>query len=146
MNKLKLTKRPNHSYFYIKDEILCERYEKFGNALSTQIIKVEGMKDISKCYEEDITNLENNCVACNCGIMLFEPATDKPKRSEDVPEYSVDVCVIDENNINGLAFYDFEDDEWHFHTDTLIDYNETGNETKWRWYYPSVTSKEIINL
>lgn len=26
-----------------------------------------------------------------------------------------------------------------FKTDTLVDYNEEGAETKWKWYYPTAT-------
>lgn len=69
---------------------------------------------------------------------LFNPITDQPKPSEDCPEFSVDVFIIDENDMHGLACYHFEDKKWIFHTDTLVDYDEKGAETKWKWYYPDV--------
>lgn len=59
-----------------------------------------------------------------------------PKISDDDEDFSVDVLIIDENGLNGVACYIYADKKWIFHTDTLVDYNEKGNETKWMWYYP----------
>ena len=53
--------------------------------------------------------------------------------------FSEDVFVVDENGMHGLAFYNFDTETWSFHTDTLVDYNEEGAETKWKWYYPTAT-------
>lgn len=75
---------------------------------------------------------------------MFNPKTDKPHPSKDVKEHSVDVFTIDEDGMHGLAFYDFEDEKWSFHTETMVDYEEPGNETKWNWYYPSVTKKNLV--
>jgi len=53
--------------------------------------------------------------------------------------FSEDVFVVDENGMHGLAFYNFDTETWGFHTDTLVDYNEQGAVTKWKWYYPTAT-------
>lgn len=68
--------------------------------------------------------------------------TELPVSSKDDPNYSVDVFTCDEEGLHGLAYYVFEDKEWHFHTDTLVDYNEKGNETKWKWCYPPFTFEQ----
>jgi hypothetical protein len=57
--------------------------------------------------------------------------------------FSVDVIIIDEFGLLGIAAYDFESSDWIFHTDTLIDYKESGHETKWKWFYSPV-NKEMI--
>ncbi len=51
-------------------------------------------------------------------------------------DFSVDVFILDETGVHGIAFWNFDDEVWRFHTDTLVDYNEKGAETKWKWYYP----------
>lgn len=71
-------------------------------------------------------------------IVCYNPDV-LPKRSEDAPEFSVIVGIIDEHGLDGLGYYCFDDKEWAFHTDTLVDYNEPENETKWKWYYIPVT-------
>uniref|UniRef100_UPI003217F1ED hypothetical protein n=1 Tax=uncultured Draconibacterium sp. TaxID=1573823 RepID=UPI003217F1ED len=76
-------------------------------------------------------------------IRLFDPKINKPRPSEDDITFSEDVCIIDENNLHGVACFNFEDMEWMFHTDTLVDYNEEGAETKWRWYYPPLKDTDI---
>lgn len=54
-----------------------------------------------------------------------------PVRVEN-ENHSVDVITIDEFNMMNIAFYDFVDKKWHFHTDTLIkDYE---NED-FKWIY-----------
>lgn len=76
---------------------------------------------------------------------LFDPKVQQPIPSKDCPEFSVDVFIIDEKEMHGLACYHFEDKKWIFHTDTLVDYDEKGAETQWRWYYPDVQwSEEAI--
>jgi len=67
---------------------------------------------------------------------FFDPEKRKPNPSIDDISFSEDVCIIDEDGVNGLAYYDFELCQWTFHTDTLVDYSEVGNPTKWWWYYP----------
>jgi len=74
----------------------------------------------------------------NPSVKLFDPAKNKPNPSPDDITMSVDVCIIDEDGVNGLAWYCFEDEKWKFHTDTLVDYDEPDAETKWLWYYPVV--------
>lgn len=65
----------------------------------------------------------------------FYDHTKTPKISED-RDFSEDVFIIDEDGVHGLAYYCFRDSKWYFHTDTLVDYFEEDNETKWKWYYP----------
>jgi len=71
---------------------------------------------------------------------IFNDPTDIPLASKCDSTVTVDVFIIDERGMHGLAFYDLQDKEWRFHTDTVVDYNEKGNETKWKWYYPQITS------
>lgn len=77
-------------------------------------------------------------VKTKSGVKLFDPNKNKPNPSPDDITMSVDVCIIDEDGVNGLAWYCFEESKWKFHTDTLVDYDEPGAETKWLWYYPVV--------
>lgn len=67
-----------------------------------------------------------------------------PAVSEEDCSHSVDVFILDEEGMHGLAFYSFEDKRWIFHTDTLVDYNEPGNEMKWKWYYPPFGLAEVF--
>ncbi len=74
---------------------------------------------------------------------FFNPKFNKPKPSPDDVTFSVDVLIIDENELHGVACYSFEDEKWIFHTDTLVDYDEVGHETQWRWYYPTFTKEDV---
>jgi len=65
----------------------------------------------------------------------FHNPTEYPTRVEG-EDFSVDVFILDETGVHGIAFWSFDDEVWRFHTDTLVDYNEKGAETKWKWYYP----------
>lgn len=67
----------------------------------------------------------------------------KPIPAPDDPLNSVDVFIMDEDGMHGLAYYSFEDKKWCFHTDTLVDYNEPGSETKWVWYYPPYNKEDV---
>lgn len=82
--------------------------------------------------------------SCKGGVItrFFNPKTDIPKVSTDDPNFSVDVFIIDDEGMHGLAFYSFKDQKWSFDTDTLVDYDEVGNETEWRWYYPLFTKED----
>ena len=66
--------------------------------------------------------------------MFYDPS-EYPTRVEG-EDFSVDVFILDETGVHGIAFWNFDDEVWRFHTDTLVDYNEKGAETKWKWYYP----------
>lgn len=81
-------------------------------------------------------------IEINPKVNVFDPNS-KPIESEDDKMLSVDVCCIDEEGLHNLGYYNFEENKWKFHTDTLVDYFEKGNETKWWWYYPVVTKKVI---
>lgn len=76
-------------------------------------------------------------------ILLFDPKTNKPKLNKDEPAFSEDICIIDENGVNGIAFFSFVEKKWVFYIDTLIDYNTEAAGIKWRWYYPPVCSKDV---
>lgn len=86
---------------------------------------------------------EQPCTLHNVVVRLFDPKKNKPRPSKDDITFSEDVCIIDENNVQGVAYFCFESMQWRFHTDTLVDYDEPGNETKWMWYYPPVDAKMI---
>lgn len=83
------------------------------------------------------------CTIHSVVVRLFDPKKNKPNPSKDDITFSEDVCIIDENNVQGVAYFCFESMQWRFHTDTLVDYDEPGNETKWMWYYPPVDAKMI---
>lgn len=68
------------------------------------------------------------------GAVFYDPS-EYPTRVEG-EDFSVDVFILDETGVHGIAFWNFDDEVWRFHTDTLVDYNEKGAETKWKWYYP----------
>ena len=70
-------------------------------------------------------------------ISYYNPKKTQPRLNPEGDNISVDVFVIDEHGLHGIAFFCYESNEWLFHTDTLIDYNEEGNNTKWLWYYPT---------
>lgn len=80
----------------------------------------------------------------NVKVRLFDPKRNKPYVSSDDPTFSKDVFIIDEDGVHGLAYFCFESDKWRFHTDTLVDYDEEGAETKWMWYYPVVNVDNIV--
>ena len=71
-------------------------------------------------------------------IVLNDP-TAIPERSEDDRNYSNDVFIIDQDGMIGVAFYNFVIMKWLFHTDTLVDYSEFGNETQWKWFYSPIS-------
>lgn len=96
------------------------------------------MKKSNKHVEKEL------CAIHNVVVRLFDPNKYKPRPSEDDPTFSEDVCIIDENNVQGVACYVYEDERWMFHTDTLVDYDEVGAETKWLWYYPVVSAKNVF--
>lgn len=68
------------------------------------------------------------------GVGFHDPS-EYPTRVEG-EDFSVDVFILDETGVHGIAFWNFDDEVWRFHTDTLVDYNEPNAETKWKWYYP----------
>ncbi|MFZ4413620.1 MAG: hypothetical protein ACOYOV_11090 [Bacteroidales bacterium] len=84
--------------------------------------------DIIDCDKKDIPK----------STSIFHDPTEIPLVSKCDSTVTVDVFIIDESGMHGLAFYDLQDKEWRFHTDTVVDYNEKGNETKWKWYYPQI--------
>lgn len=77
------------------------------------------------------------------GEPRFYNPTEHPTRVEG-EDFSVDVFILDEDCVHGIAFWNFDDEVWRFHTDTLVDYNEKGAETKWKWYYPPFELSEVF--
>ena len=74
----------------------------------------------------------------------FHDPFEHPIRVEG-EEFSVDVFILDETGVHGIAFWNFDDKVWRFHTDTLVDYNEPNAETKWKWYYPPYDLDQVFN-
>ncbi len=92
------------------------------------------------------TDTDNIKLPVPSQVVFYNP-DQFPKKSEDYDKdapYSDDVMIIDENGIHGIGFYDFESLKWCFHTDTLVDYDEPGHETKWKWYYPIFEIKDVF--
>lgn len=87
--------------------------------------------------------IEQPIIAQGNKIQLFDPKTNKPKSNKEEPEFSEDICIIDENGVNGIAFFSFKEKKWIFYIDTLIDYNSEGAGIKWKWYYPPLNSNDI---
>ncbi len=73
----------------------------------------------------------------------FYSPNEIPRLSSN-PEFSVDVFIIDENGLHGIACYDYLEDRWLFHTDTLEDYLKQGVQIKWKWYYPPYSIRDIV--
>lgn len=69
-------------------------------------------------------------------IQLFNGFKNKPRLSSEDPRFSEDVYILDEDNLIGSGCYNFEEEKWYFHTDTLVDYFEEGDTTKFWWFYP----------
>ena len=89
---------------------------------------------------------EKDLRVCEVIPRFFDPERNKPLPSKNDITFSDDVFIIDEDGMHGLAYYSFEDCQWKFHTDTLVDYNEVGHETKWKWYYPMFTVKDAFKM
>lgn len=73
------------------------------------------------------------------GILCYDPAKSKPRKDIDVPYHSVDVYIVDEDGLHGIAYYNFDLKRWDFVTDTLTDYDEI----RWLWYYSPIDVKNI---
>jgi hypothetical protein len=89
------------------------------------------------------TNPKQQDIIHDIMLQLYDPNIDKPKRGEEEPAFSEDICIIDENGLHGVACFSFELDLWVFHYDTLVDYREKDKTTKWKWYYPPISNKDI---
>lgn len=96
------------------------------------------------CESKADSTSEKDLRVCEVIPRFFDPERNKPLPSKNDITFSDDVFIIDEDGMHGLAYYSFEDCQWKFHTDTLVDYNEVGHETKWKWYYPTVTVKDAF--
>lgn len=70
-------------------------------------------------------------------VHLFDPSKYIPEPSQDDIIFSEDVLTIDENNLQGVAYYCFNSNRWRSHTDTLCN----PEEIKWMWYYPPINAK-----
>ena len=126
--------------------LLCDNIEHY------QGILLRYPEDYSSALKEDVKGVINAIQSHRTeflkmfeGIRLYDPELNKPNPSKDDVTFSVDVFIIDENKLHGLGYYHFKDCKWYFHTDTLVDYNEAGAETKWKWYYPVVEWNDSID-
>ena len=97
-----------------------------------------------QCDGKADSTSEKDLRVCEVIPRFFDPERNKPLPSKNDITFSDDVFIIDEDGMHGLAYYSFEDCQWKFHTDTLVDYNEIGHETKWKWYYPTFTVKDAF--
>lgn len=59
-----------------------------------------------------------------------------PVKSKDDKFMSVDVVCMFEDEMLNIGFFDFEDMEWSFHTDTL--YDPKGKIFKWMYADPKL--------
>lgn len=93
-------------------------------------------KDYPECWDEHVAREIAAAIAphMEAGAVFYDPS-EYPTRVEG-EDFSVDVFILDETGVHGIAFWNFDDEVWRFHTDTLVDYNEKPAETKWKWYYP----------
>ena len=99
---------------------------------------------IERARAKSDSTSEKDLRVCDVIPRFFDPEINKPLPSKNDITFSDDVFIIDEDGMHGLAYYSFEDCQWKFHTDTLVDYNEVGHETKWKWYYPTFTIKDAF--
>ena len=99
---------------------------------------------LERCEGKADSTSEKDLRVCEVIPRFFDPELNKPLPSKNDITFSDDVFIIDEDGMHGLAYYSFEDCQWKFHTDTLVDYNEVGHETKWKWYYPTFTVKDAF--
>ena len=99
---------------------------------------------LKACEGKADSTSEKDLRVCEVIPRFFDPERNKPLPSKNDITFSDDVFIIDEDGMHGLAYYSFEDCQWKFHTDTLVDYNEVGHETKWKWYYPTFTVKDAF--
>ncbi|HFK5563460.1 TPA: hypothetical protein ACGZ9C_003128 [Elizabethkingia anophelis] len=99
-------------------------------------------KSMVQIFEE--LNKEINMDKLWIEIKLFNQ-NELPEPSNEDKDFSEDVFIVDQDNLNGIAYYSFKDSEWMFHTETMVDYFEEGNETKFWWYYPPVTIKNEVD-
>ena len=87
---------------------------------------------------------KNSRFIIDAQISLFDPEKEKPKPDPEL-EYllSLDVFIIDEAGLNGIAYYNFDTKKWGFHSDTIGKYTEK-TEIKWLWYYPPVNKDDLF--
>lgn len=68
--------------------------------------------------------------------MKTYPKTKHPKRNRDLSgeklELSVDVITFSESGMLNIGFYDYDDKEWDFHTNTMEDMDKAD----FVWCYP----------
>jgi hypothetical protein len=62
----------------------------------------------------------------------------KPKASNDDLTFSEDVIIMTEDGLLNIGYYDFKDDKWKWHTETLVDMEEIvdGKPVDFAWIYP----------
>jgi hypothetical protein len=70
----------------------------------------------------------------NVTIKVYDH-THRPRHSKDnsgnYEDHSVDVIAVDPEGMMSIAFYNFEEKQWHFHSDLLYE----GYETNFVWMY-----------
>lgn len=76
-------------------------------------------------------------------ICLFDPELQSPKHSENDPKFSTDVFTIDKEGAVGMAFYSFDEHRWIFYFETLPSEEWVRIKTKWKWFYPPLSDKDL---
>jgi len=124
-----------HCEQYDKNNSILPELKKHRNTITMMLEACDGKADSTSGKDLRV---------CEVIPRFFDPERNKPLPSKNDITFSDDVFIIDEDGMHGLAYYSFEDCQWKFHTDTLVDYNEVGHETKWKWYYPTFTVKDAF--
>lgn len=78
-------------------------------------------------------------------MMKIYTRNNKPDPNPENIEVSQDVIVYTEDGLLNIGFFDYLNEKWSFHTDTLIDMDETGDDGKpvqFNWMY---APEELIN-
>ena len=73
----------------------------------------------------------------------FHQPSEKPIPAPDDPANSVDVFIMDEDGMHGLAFYSFEYEEWWMNADDFDGFED--GQSKWVWYYPPYTTEDVVS-
>lgn len=63
--------------------------------------------------------------------MKIYKKSEHPETVED-EHFSVDVITCDSNGLINLGYYNYDTNEWIFHTDTMEDYTDV----EFVWIYP----------
>lgn len=104
-----------------------QRYKMLGNGWTVDVIAhIFSFMD----FKDNLKHYQN---------------TEHPIVSSDDPDYSVDVITYSKEGLLNIGFYDFKDEVWKFHTETLSDPYEDGKPQPFIWFYLPKEIKEFFN-